>query len=68
MPHMRSVAHKRFASPVRETKFMIETLSNLKNNKVKKAIGGGASGTGAQEAVERLKKFLSGMNKKRHGG
>jgi len=49
------------------TKFMIETLSNLKNNKAKKAIGGGASGTGAQEAVERLKKFLSGMNKKRHG-
>jgi len=46
---------------------MIETLSNLKNNKVKKAIGGGASGTGAQETVERLKKFLSGMNKKRHG-
>lgn len=46
---------------------MIETLSNLKNNKVKKAIGGGANGTGAQEAVERLKKFLSGMNKKRHG-
>lgn len=46
---------------------MIETLSNLKNNKVKKAIGGGASGTSAQEAVERLKRFLSGMNKKRHG-
>lgn len=46
---------------------MIETLSNLKNNKVKKVIGGGASGTGAQEVVERLKKFLSGMNKKRHG-
>ena len=45
---------------------MIETLSNLKNNKVKKAIGGGASGTGAQEVVERLKKLLSGMNKKRH--
>lgn len=46
---------------------MIETLSNLKNNKVKKAIGGGANGTGVQEVVERLKKFLSGMNKKRHG-
>jgi nucleolar MIF4G domain-containing protein 1 len=46
---------------------MIETLSNLKNNKVKKTIGGGADGTGAQEAVERLKRFLSGMNKKRHG-
>jgi nucleolar MIF4G domain-containing protein 1 len=46
---------------------MIETLSNLKNNKAKKVIGGGASGIGAQEAVERLKKYLSGMNKKRHG-
>jgi nucleolar MIF4G domain-containing protein 1 len=46
---------------------MIEILSNLKNNKAKKAIGGGANGTGAQEVVERLKKFLSGMNKKRHG-
>ena len=47
---------------------MIETLSNLKNNKVKKAIGGGASGAGAQEIVERLKKFMAGMSKKRHGG
>lgn len=47
---------------------MVETLSNLKNNKVKKAVGGGASGTGAQETVERLKKFLSGMNKQRHCG
>lgn len=46
---------------------MIETLSNLKNNKVKKAIGGGASGIGPQEVIERLKKFLSGMNKQRHG-
>lgn len=46
---------------------MLETLSNLKNNKVKKVIGGGASGAGAQETVERLKKLLSGMNKKRHG-
>lgn len=46
---------------------MVETLSNLKNNKVKKVIGGGSNGTGAQEVVERLKKFLSGMNKKRHG-
>ena len=46
---------------------MIETLSNLKNNKVKKAIGGGASGAGAQGTVERLKKFMVGMSKKRHG-
>jgi len=63
---MRFFTHRRCTLSSR-TKFMIETLSNLKNNKVKKAIGGGASGTGAQEAVERLKKFLAGMNKKRHG-
>ena len=47
---------------------MMDTLSNLKNNKVKRVVGGGAGGIGAQEVVERLKKFLSGMNKKRHGG
>ncbi|KAM5535944.1 hypothetical protein V8D89_010384 [Ganoderma adspersum] len=45
------------------TRFMVETLSNLKNNKVKKAAGQTAGG----EAVERMKKFLSGLNKKRHG-
>ena len=42
---------------------MIETLSNLKNNKIKKAAGQMAGG----EAVERMKKFLSGLTKKRHG-
>jgi len=45
---------------------MLETLTNLKNNKLKKAVVGGAGGTGGPEAVERLKKFLSGMSKKRH--
>nr|QDK64589.1 putative Sgd1p [Ganoderma lucidum] len=45
------------------TRFMVETLSSLKNNKVKKAAGQTAGG----EAVERMKKFLSGLNKKRHG-
>ena len=45
------------------TRFMVETLGNLKNNKVKKAAGQTAGG----EAVERMKKFLSGLNKKRHG-
>ncbi|KAI0749305.1 armadillo-type protein [Daedaleopsis nitida] len=44
------------------TRFMVETLSNLKNNKVKKAAGQMAGG----EAVERMKKFLSGLTKKRH--
>ncbi|KAI0635926.1 armadillo-type protein [Trametes polyzona] len=44
------------------TRFMIETLSNLKNNKIKKAAGQTAGG----EAVERMKKFLSGLSKKRH--
>ena len=42
---------------------MVETLSNLKNNKIKKAAGQMAGG----EAVERMKKFLSGLTKKRHG-
>lgn len=42
---------------------MLETLSNLKNNKVKRAAGQMQGG----EAVERLKKFLSGLDKKRHG-
>jgi hypothetical protein len=46
---------------------MIEMLTNLKNNKLQKAIGGGASGSGFQEAIDRLKKFLSGMSKKRRG-
>ncbi|TBU48862.1 MIF4G-domain-containing protein [Dichomitus squalens] len=43
-------------------RFMVETLSNLKNNKIKKAAGQMAGG----EAVERMKKFLSGLSKKRH--
>ncbi|EJF64960.1 MIF4G-domain-containing protein [Dichomitus squalens LYAD-421 SS1] len=41
-------------------RFMVETLSNLKNNKIKKAAGQTAGG----EAVERMKKFLSGLNKR----
>ncbi|KAI0359869.1 MIF4G-domain-containing protein [Trametes cingulata] len=44
------------------TRFMVETLSNLKNNKIKKAAGQ----TAGNEAVERMKKFLSGLSKKRH--
>ncbi len=42
---------------------MVETLTNLKNNKLKK---NSAGGQGA-DAVERMKKFLSGLSKKRHG-
>ncbi|TFK70346.1 MIF4G-domain-containing protein [Pluteus cervinus] len=44
------------------TKFMIETLSNLKNNKSKRNIAQNQGG----EAVERMKKLLSGIGKKRH--
>ncbi|KAF9243388.1 hypothetical protein BU15DRAFT_86369 [Melanogaster broomeanus] len=44
------------------TKFMIETLTNLKNNKVKKSATQHQGG----DAVERMKKFLSGLGKKRH--
>lgn len=49
------------------TRFMVETLTNLKNNKAKKAPGGGAAGSAGSEAVERMKKFLSGLIKKKHG-
>ena len=41
---------------------MLETLTNLKNNKLKKNTAGGQGA----DAVERMKKFLSGLNKKRH--
>ena len=49
------------------TRFMVETLTNLKNNKLKKVAGGGASGSAGSEAVERMKKFLSGLSKRKHG-
>ncbi|KAF4571584.1 suppressor of glycerol defect [Pleurotus pulmonarius] len=42
--------------------FMIETLTNLKNNKVKR----NATQNQGGDAVERMKKFLSGLSKKRH--
>ncbi|KIK94383.1 hypothetical protein PAXRUDRAFT_828062 [Paxillus rubicundulus Ve08.2h10] len=44
------------------TKFMIETLTNLKNNKIKRSATQHQGG----DAVERMKKFLSGLGKKRH--
>ncbi|KAG6813952.1 hypothetical protein H0H92_005207 [Tricholoma furcatifolium] len=43
------------------TRFMIETLTNLKNNKSKRNI---AQNQGA-DSVERMKKFLAGLSKKR---
>lgn len=39
---------------------MIETLTNLKNNRAKKSDGG-------TDTIERMKKFLSGLSKKYHG-
>ncbi|KAF8813324.1 hypothetical protein BYT27DRAFT_7180798 [Phlegmacium glaucopus] len=44
------------------TRFMIETLTNLKNNKSKRNITQNQGGA----AVERMKKFLSGLSKTRH--
>lgn len=41
---------------------MLETLINLKNNKVKRAATQHAGG----DVTERLKKFLNGLNKTRH--
>ncbi|KAH0585267.1 hypothetical protein H2248_008510 [Termitomyces sp. 'cryptogamus'] len=43
------------------TRFMIETLTNLKNNKSKRNV---AQNQGA-DSVERMKKFLAGLSKKR---
>ncbi|KAG6856902.1 hypothetical protein H0H87_012483 [Tephrocybe sp. NHM501043] len=43
------------------TKFMIETLINLKNNKSKRS----ATQNQGADSVERMKKFLSGLSKKR---
>ncbi|CAE6518664.1 unnamed protein product [Rhizoctonia solani] len=45
-------------------RFMVETLVNLKNNKTKRATGTGQNV--AVEAIERMKKYLGGINKKRH--
>jgi nucleolar MIF4G domain-containing protein 1 len=42
---------------------MVETLTNLKNNKVKR----NATLNQGREAVERMKKFLSGLSKNRKG-
>ncbi|KAG2017925.1 MIF4G/MA4 domain-containing protein [Coprinopsis cinerea AmutBmut pab1-1] len=44
------------------TRFMIETLTNLKNNKIKKL---GEQNQGGA-AVERMKKFLAGLSKTKH--
>ncbi|KAJ7773440.1 hypothetical protein B0H16DRAFT_1660470 [Mycena metata] len=44
------------------TRFMVETLTNLKNNKIKRNTTLNQGG----EAVERMKKFLSGLGKSRH--
>jgi nucleolar MIF4G domain-containing protein 1 len=41
---------------------MLETLINLKNNKVKRAATQHAGG----DVTERLKKFLAGLSKTRH--
>ncbi|KIY51919.1 ARM repeat-containing protein [Fistulina hepatica ATCC 64428] len=50
-------------APSSRTRFMIETLTNLKNNKLKRSA---TQGQGGNEAVERLRKFLSALHKKRH--
>lgn len=53
------------------TRFMLETLTNLKNNKLglvdpKRKVGQ-ANGQMLAEAVERMKKFVNGIGKKRTG-
>ena len=46
------------------TRFMVETLNNLKNNKLKK---GATSAHGSNESKERISKFVSGIGKRYHG-
>ena len=41
---------------------MVETLTNLKNNKVKKQ-----TGQGSNESKERITRFVNGIDKKYHG-
>lgn len=45
------------------TRFMLETLTNLKNNRAKASMGGDNSA--ATESIARMKKYLGGMSKKR---
>lgn len=47
------------------TRFMVETLTTLKNNRARKDASG-ANGNAGIEAVERMKKFLNGLSKNRH--
>ncbi|KAF8591084.1 ARM repeat-containing protein [Ramaria rubella] len=61
------IVHKKMSGKVQSTissrtQFMIETLTNLKNNKIKRVAGQ----DGHSESTERLKKFLSGLSKKYH--
>lgn len=44
------------------SKFMVETMGDLKNNKSKNS----GSSDGTTQSTERLKKFLSGLNKTHH--
>jgi len=44
------------------TRFMVETLLNLKNNKIKKVAAAQSQG---DSSMERMKKFLSGLSKSR---
>ena len=47
------------------TKFMVETLVNLKNNKFRRGGHGGFVFHG-EDALERMRKFLRSLSKKRH--
>lgn len=43
-------------------RFMVETLTNLKNNKVKNQ-----TSQGGNESKERISRFVAGIDKKYHG-
>lgn len=61
--HRGSAAHRNFTISSR-TRFMVETLSNLKNNRLKLGV---ANSHGGSESKERISKFVTNIGKKYHG-
>lgn len=50
-------------------RFMVETLTNLKNNKINKtkAAPGNAGNAVGADSAERMRRFVTGLEKKHHG-
>jgi nucleolar MIF4G domain-containing protein 1 len=60
-----SILYTHFISS--RTKFMVEMINDLKNNKIKKKSTVATQTNVSSETVTRLKKYLGNLGKKRHG-